>query len=278
MKIIEWILQNVTLLTLLVTTVLMVITLVATLITRKMLKLSSRPTIKIYPKTISIYPDISSDIDLTKSSDILKDKRHCISIECELSNIGNNPAQNIYLDAEVQFKAIKPLGYNCLPIHLPEFIPFLEPENTKDKDHSHKFRIRFDNFVSHVMIKDFFTLRNSFKGLAFLPSKKEIDDPNLWPSPRIIIKCFYADIQGQNYLSSLQSFFHVWKDSENSKYDIYLMNFQEIDFIGIKKISRRYRIKHVEGNRHLRYSAFYGEKHTKNEVLFLTKKFSEKLE
>jgi hypothetical protein len=56
------------------------------------------------------------------------------------------------------------------------------------------------------------------------------------------------------------------------------MNFQEVDFIGIKKISLRYRNKHVEGNRHLRYSAFYGEKHAKNEVLLLTKKFEEKLE
>ena len=261
-----------------VTTVLMVITLVATLITRKMLKLSSRPTIKIYPKSISIYPDISSDIDIAKSSDTLRDKRHCISMECELSNIGNNPAQNIYLDAEVQFKANRPLGYNSLPIHLPEFIPFLEPGNLKDKDHSRNFQIRFDNFVAHVIIKDFFTLRNSFKGIAFLPSKKEIDNPDLWPSPRIIIKCFYTDIQGQNYLSTVQTFFHVWKDPENSKYDIYLMNFREIDFIGIKQISRRYRNKHVEDNRHLRYSAFYGEKHAKNEVVLLTKKFTEKLE
>jgi hypothetical protein len=88
---------------------------------------------------------------------------------------------------------------------------------------------------------------------------------------------FCTNVPSYSY-SSLQSFFHIWKDSENSKYDINLMNFQEVDFIGIKKISLRYRNKHVEGNRHLRYSAFYGEKHAKNEVLLLTKKFEEKLE
>ena len=69
---IEWIAKNVTLLTLLVTTVLMMITLVYTLITRKMLRLSSQPTIRIKTKNISIIPDIPDTSNIGEANDDLE--------------------------------------------------------------------------------------------------------------------------------------------------------------------------------------------------------------
>ena len=270
MYIIEWIAKNVTLLTLLVTTVLMIITLSYTLITRRMLRLSSQPTIRIKPKGISIHPDISDAAKIGGKKDDLKNDRYCITADFELANIGAHPAQNIYFDAEAHFKERKPLGKNLLPVHLPEFLSFLSP----DKDsNSENFKIwaRFDNYVARELIRDFFQGRTNLEGLAFLPSKKEINDRSLWPSPKLVIRCLYSDIQGQNYISELQLFFHIWKDNEKNKLDIYLLNMQELEFIGIRKVKKRYRDHYINSRRNLRYMSFSGEKYSKNDLLLLSK-------
>ena len=268
---IEWISKNVTLLTLLVTTVLMIITLVYTLITRKMLRLSSQPTIRIKTKNISIIPDIPDSSNIGDAKDDLGDERYCITVDFELANIGSHPAQNIYFDAEAHFKERKPLGKESLPVHLPEFINFLSPEIGNQAEKT-KVSARFDNFLAREVIRDFFKGRTNLNGLAFLPSEKEIQDRKLWPSPKLIIKCFYADIQGQNYISELRLFFHIWKDTDKKKFGIYLLNMQELEFIGVRKISKRNRENYIKNSRHLRYIAFSGEKYAKKDLLLLSAK------
>lgn len=270
MNIIEWVSNNVSLLTLLVTSVLMVITLVYTLITRRMLRLSSQPTIRINAKEIYIHPDIPDAAKIGESKDDLENHRYCIGIDFELANIGPHPAQNIYFDAEAHFKERKPLGKQSLPVHLPEFLSFLSFDKGNNVE-SVKVSARFDNYVARELIRDFFQGRISHEGTAWLPSKKEIEDRRLWPSPKLVIGCLYSDIQGQNYISELQLFFHIWKDTKKNKLVISFVNMQELEFIGIRKVSKSYRNKHINSRRNLRYMSFSGKKYSQNDLLLLRK-------
>ena len=268
---IDWISKNITVLTLLVTIALMIITLVYTLITRKMLQLSSQPTVRIKTKKISLVPDIPTSVHIGDINDALENERYCITVDFELANVGSHPAQNIYFDAQVDFKERTPLGEESLPVHLPEFIDFISPQTGANTE---KINVsaRFDNFLAREVVRDFFKGRSNFNGLAFLPSTREIQDKSLWPSPKLLIKCFYADIQGQNYVSELQLFFHIWKDTDNKILGINLLNMQEHEFVGIKKVSKRFRESHIKNSRHLRYSSFSGEKYEKKDIILLSAK------
>lgn len=266
----NWLSNNISLLTLIVTAILTVTTFLYTLITRRMLRLASQPTITIRSKNVSISPDITDTASISGNDDSLGKERYCVAFEIELTNIGNQPAQNIYVDAEVYFKENRPLGNKALPVHLPEFISFLAPQSKDDK--ATIISARFDNFVARELIRDFFKGRHSLEGLPFLPSRAEMENPKLWPSPKVIIRCFYSDIQGHNYLSEQLLFFHIWKDNEHGKLDIYLLNMQELQFVGIKPVSKTFREHYIKNNRHKRYMSFDGEFYSKKELLLLTAK------
>ena len=217
---------------------------------------------------MSIIPDISDTALINGSEDDLGKERYCVAFELELVNIGNQPAQNIYVDAEAHFKVNRPLGENFLPVHLPEFVSFLSP-HSKESNKITSVSTRFDNFVAREIIRDFFRGRRNMEGLPFLPSKTEMENQNLWPSPKIHIRCFYSDIQGQNYLSQTQLFFHIWKDSKHGKLGIYILDMQELQFIGIKPVSKRFREHYIKNNRYKRYMSFSGEKYSKYDLLLL---------
>jgi hypothetical protein len=266
----NWISNNISFMTLIVTALLAIITLLYTLITRRMLRLASQPTITIRSKNVSITPDIPDTAIIHGNEDSLGKERYCVAFEIDLKNIGNQPAQNIYIDAEVHFKVNRPLGNKALPVHLPEFISFLAPQSNDDKTAS--VFARFDNFVARELIRDFFEGRRNMEGSPFLPSRDEMGNPKLWPSPKVILRCFYSDIQGHNYISELQLFFHIWKDSKHKKMDIYLLNMQELEFVGIKQVSKRFREHYIKKNRHKRYMSFDGEKYSKKDLLLLVAK------
>jgi hypothetical protein len=265
----NWISNNIAALTLIVTSILTIITLFYTLITRKMLRLASQPTITIRPKKVSIHPDIPDIIKISDSNDELGEARYCITFELDLANIGNQPAQNIYIDAEAYFKTNSPLGEQSLPVHSPEFVTFLAP-NSRENDKETNVSARFDNFVARELIRDFFIGRKNMEGFPFLPSRIEMEKKRLWPSAKIIIRCLYSDIQGQNYLSQLQLFFHLWRDSDLKKLNIYVLNMQDIQFIEIKPISKRFRERYIKNKRYKRYMSFDGEEHSKSDLLLLS--------
>ncbi|MFH1293775.1 MAG: hypothetical protein ABIJ44_06550, partial [Pseudomonadota bacterium] len=99
MNFMNWISNNISLMTLIVTAILTIITFLYTLITRRMLRLTSQPTITIRSKNVSISPDIPDTALIDGNDDSLGKERYCVAFEIDLTNIGNQPAQNIYVDA-----------------------------------------------------------------------------------------------------------------------------------------------------------------------------------
>lgn len=236
---------------LVITSLVAIATLVSTIVTREMLKLSSKPFIKIRAVGIKIVPSIYSidnHIDL-------KDTRVAIKIPIELSNIGSNPAQNICIDGEVFFKNTKPANYESLPIHLPIYLNILEKNNSNEAQM--KVEVNFDNYIAKVILADY--LKKQTDGIPYLPTQKELKSKRLWHSPKIVIKCYYTDIRNQNYCSELDLFFHAYTAKEEGKLETYLLNMFDFNYVRIRMITNSKRNKEIDSIRSKRLTSFDGE-------------------
>lgn len=278
---IEWITNNVAALTLLTTLLLVIITMYYTILNRRMLEVSSRPCVLINPKTISLAHDINfqNNTKIFKQNlkrynteafkEILKEQRIWFNIDVDISNLGNSPAQDIFLDAKVHFIVRKPFKHAWLPIDKPKHISFISAESSSENDNKQAVNIGFDNFVVREMLYDFCEGRNRHEGHAVHASHKEIQNKKLWTSPKIVLTCYYKDIQSINYSSEYQFFFHLYFDETESKLKCYILNNEDLGFIGIKKIRPSYRRKHLKKIRHLRYISFWGKHFSKKDLVVL---------
>lgn len=266
---IEWITNNVASLTLFTAFLLVLTTLYYAMLNRRMLEISSRPTILIEPKEISLTPDLNSKCNIEAFNESIEGKRFWFYIKLEIANLGNSPAQDIFLDAKVHFVIRKPFKNSWLPIDKPKYLSFLFSQSGEGASNKKIIDICFDNFVVGEMLKDFCEGRKHLEGHAVLASQKEIQNKNLWPSPRIILTCYYKDIQSINYCSEYQFFFHLYFDESESKIKCYILNMEDLGFLGIKKIRAGMRYRYLKQTRHFRYVSFWGKKFSKDELVLL---------
>lgn len=266
---IEWITNNVASLTLFAAFLLVLTTLYYAMLNRRMLEISSRPTILIEPKEISLTPDLNSKCNIEAFNESIEGKRFWFHIKLEIANLSNSPAQDIFLDAKVHFVIRKPFKNSWLPTDKPEYLSFLSSQGDKEASNKKIIDICFDNFVVGEMLKDFCEGRKHLVGHAVHASEKEIQNKNLWPSPRIVLTCYYKDIQSVNYCSEYQFFFHLWFDESESKIKCYILNMEDLGFLGIKKIRAGMRYRYLKQTRHLRYISFWGKKFSKDELVVL---------
>lgn len=265
----EWITNNVASLTLFATFILLLITFYYTMLNRRMLEVSSRPTILIEPKEIYLTPDLNSKCNIDVLNNFLEGKRFWFHIKLEIANLGNSPAQDVFLDAKTYFVTRKPFRNSWLPIDKPKHFSFISSKVDTGDENKKNIVICFDNFVVGEILKDFCEGRKSLEGHAVHATKKEIKNKKLWPSPRIVLTCFYKDIQSINYSSEYQFFFHLWYDDSESKLKCNILDMEEIGFLGIKKISPLKRHRYLNQARHLRYVSFWGKEFSKKELVVL---------
>jgi glycosyltransferase involved in cell wall biosynthesis len=266
---IEWITNNVAALTLLTTLLLILITLYYTILNRRMLEVSSRPCVLIDPKKISLAPDINIKCNTEALEEDLKEQRIWFNIDVDIANLSNSPAQDVFLDAKVHFIVRKPFKHAWLPVDKPKHLSFISSESSSESDNKQTINICFDNFVVREMLYDFCEGRKQLEGHAVHASHDEIQNKKLWTSPRIVLTCYYKDIQSINYCSEYQFFFHLYFDESESKLKCYILNIEDLGFLGIKKIRSSYRKKHLKKIRHLRYASFWGDKFSKKDLVVL---------
>ena len=262
----EWIMANlplfISMVSLIVTLILAISSLTTTRTNLKTLQLSSQPTIKINIEEISLHPEIELDKD---NKPIVKEKeRYFLNIISSLDNISSNAAQNLTIDGIVKFKVKKPLNMDSLPVHLPEHKDFLT------KDNFIKVTVSFNGYIAREIIKDYLEGRKN-KLSPFLPKAGDKDNKLYWDSPLLIIKVFYYDIQGQEYVSERECFFHCWENKKTKKLEISLVNPEMRGFTKVRQLKENYIKKYLDNNRHKRYCSFNGEKYRKNDTVFLFK-------
>jgi len=266
---IEWITNNVAALTLFVTFLLVLITLYYTMLNRRMLEVSSRPTILIEPKEITLAPDINSECNTEALNVSIEGKRLWFHIKTEIVNLSNSPAQDVFLDAKVHFITRKPFRNTWLPIDKPKHLSFISSESSSGENNKQTIDICFDNFVVSEILHDFCEGRKQLEGHAVLASQREIQNKKLWPSPRIVLTCYYKDIQSINYCSEYQFFFHLYFDESESKVKCYILNMEDLGFLGMKKIRASKRHRYLRQIRHLRYVSFWGKEFSKEDLVVL---------
>lgn len=266
---IEWISNNIATLTLFATFLLVLITFYYTMLNRRMLEISSRPTVLLEPKEISLSPDLNCKCEINALSESLEGKRLWFHIKFEIANLGNSPAQDVFLDAKAHFVSRKPFGNSWLPIDKPRYLSFLSSQGEQGADKPKTIDICFDNFVVGEILKDFCEGRRQLEGHAVLASPKEIQNRRLWPSPRIVLTCYYTDIQSISYCSEYQFFFHLYYDESDSKTKCYILNMEDLGFLGIKKIRTSKRHEYLKKTRHLRYISFWGKKFSEDDLVLL---------
>ncbi|MHA2309245.1 MAG: AlbA family DNA-binding domain-containing protein, partial [Candidatus Heimdallarchaeaceae archaeon] len=126
---------------------------------------TAQPIIRIAPEEISIHPSIKIDKKPFEINKYLKEEeRYAIKIPIKLANIGNIPAQNVIVDAEIHFAKRRPCNSDSLPIHLYQFIDFLPPISILKEMNGGNYHVIFDNFIAKEIILDFFENRKKFKG------------------------------------------------------------------------------------------------------------------
>lgn len=266
---IEWITNNISALTLLATLILAIITYYYAIINRRMLEVSSRPAILIEPKEIMLSPDINCKCNIDDLNTFLKDQRFWFTINSKIVDLSNSPAQDVFFDAIVFFIKRKPLGNSWLPIDKPKHINFISSKSDSKSKNRLTIEICFDNFVVREILKDFCEGRIHLEGHPVNATKEEIKKKELWLSPRIVLKCFYKDIQSINYVSECQFFFHLWHDETDAKIKCSIEDMKDLDFLGIRKIRASKKLKYLKLARHLRYISFWGQEFSKNELVVL---------
>jgi hypothetical protein len=253
----------------LLTLALVIVTLYYAILNHKSINLGSKPCLLINKITLSIYPEIKGNLNIHNEHKACEHERFQFKIDFTLTNIGNNPAQNIFLDSFVYFKTLKPFSSSWLPVDKPTHIDFLAPRDEIDFNNSNR-GLLFDGYSSHQIIRDFFISRKSFGGLGVLMTRKEMKKKCYWPSPKILLKCYYKDIQGINYRTSYELFFHLSQHQDKSLV-IYPLNMDNLHFLGVKRLFLWSRDRYILKTRNLRYSSFWGQPFKKKELVLLVR-------
>jgi hypothetical protein len=232
-------------------------------------EVSSRPAILIEPKEIMLSPDLNCRCNIAALNSYLEGQRFWFHIKIEIANLTNSPAQDVLLDTNAYFITRKPFGNSWLPTDKPQHFSFISSRSDTGTDNKQSIDICFDNFVVSEILKDFCEGRKNLEGHPVHATQREIKNKRLWASPRIVLKCFYKDIQSLNYTSEYQFFFHLWYDESEPKLKCHILNMEDLGFLGIKKIRASKRHKYLEHARHLRYVSFWGKEFSKKELVVL---------
>lgn len=195
---------------------------------------------------------------------LLDDARRQFGLRVTVTNVGNAVAQNIVIDAD----ATAATTDRSYPAHTPAFVDYLVP--TGSGESTVERSLHFDRVAVLEMIGDFRKQRReAWQGMAFMPTRDELRDKTLWPSPLLKVRAFYSDVHGQTYRAEIGGFFHLWADTEAGHVAVYLLKSDGEWFDGSRRVDADQRTRLVDGVRHLRYQAFSGELHEPGDLVII---------
>lgn len=85
---------------------------------------------------LSLDPVIGFEIDSIRISEIFGPKRRNMSVGLKITNVGNAPAIEVLVDAEIELRYSNISGEKIIPARFePDMISFLRPGETSDKTH-----------------------------------------------------------------------------------------------------------------------------------------------
>ncbi|MCK5126480.1 MAG: hypothetical protein KAR42_09510 [candidate division Zixibacteria bacterium] len=131
---IEWISSNSALVHIIATLLLVLITAYYAYITRRILIATNEQS------KLRLDPVIGIEIETINISKLYGPNRREMSVNMKIINVGNSPAIEILIDAEVELRYSSISDINIIPARLgPNFVPYLCPNEITDRFHSPSF-------------------------------------------------------------------------------------------------------------------------------------------
>lgn len=148
--------------------------------TKQQSQLSLAPAIGINVVSISISKNFGSN-------------RRNMSVNLELTNVGNAPAIEVLLDSEIEYRHTNISGEKFIPSrHAPNSIPFIKPSETLNKYHPN-----FGNkFITHFFDEVREATRLNIHRIETNPTQEP------YKESRLYIYCYYKNTFGQFFKSS----------------------------------------------------------------------------
>ena len=192
-----------------------------------------------------------------------------LSLRVDLTNLGAVAAQALIVDAEVHFKVRRPFDHDWLPTDTPVHLSYLGANPSGSAPARQQVELIFRKFLFSELTQDFFLGRRNWAGLPHLADASSMAERSLWPSPMLLVKCFYRDLHGQHFMSSTRSFFHIWPNREEGCLCGYRLHLEGTEDHRVVRVTTHDYEDRIPETRHLRYTAFYGEHFPSRELLLL---------
>ena len=202
MSIIEWINTNATIISLITTITLVIITAVYVFFTKRILDTS------VQQSKLAYNPVIGINLDSMIISEVFGPDRRNMNINLELTNVGNAPAIEVIVDAEITFTYSNIQGEKTIPARFePENIPFIRPNEELDQSSCSS---NFGNTLITHLFDDFREAnRLNIHRIKTDPTQESYNASCL----KIII--YYRNNIGQYFESNYETYLHLESTNDN---------------------------------------------------------------
>ena len=150
---------------------------------------------------LTLDPVIGIKVKKGGISEVFGPERRNMSFELELANVGNAPAIEVLVDAEITFRHTNIKGHKTIPARYePDVIPFIRPGEKNDECHP--------NFGNKAIVHFFDDVRESLRlnwhRIDTDPTKESFD------ASRLKIICYYRNSLSQCFRSYYETEIDLW--------------------------------------------------------------------
>lgn len=197
MELSEWIIKHETLISLTSTVVLVLVTGIYVWLTKRILQATVKQS------NLTYNPVIGIKIKKMGIGKVFGKSRRNMGVELELTNVGNAPAIEVLIDAEIKYSYSKIEGHDTIPARFePDIIPFIRPDEIINDEHRHS--PSFGNTSITHLFDDF---RESQRLNIHRIETNPSDEPFNASSLKIII--YYKNNLGQYFESIYETNLHL---------------------------------------------------------------------
>jgi len=145
---------------------------------------------------LSLSPVVGIKVGKIRISEVFGPKRRNMSIKLELSNVGNAPAVEVLVDAEIELRYSRVKGESTIPARFePDMIPFIRPGESVT-DVSPNFG---DTFITHFFDDVRESLRLNLHRIETDATQES------FKTSRLTVVAYYRNSLGQYYRSCYET-------------------------------------------------------------------------
>ena len=192
---IEWMQQNSSAINALSTVILVFVTAWYVYLTKRILRVSETQS------KLSLNPVLGLEIKEIEISEVFGPKRRQISVELKITNVGNAPAIEVLIDAEIELRYSSINHEKKIPArHAPDMIPYIKAGETNEKCQPNFGNVLVTHFFDDVRESN----RLNLHRIETDPTKDSYN------TSKIKIVAYYRNSLGQYFNSCYEAEIGIW--------------------------------------------------------------------